>query len=522
MDILTKLNAQLRAMWERSSVGYRAALIAAAVVSLITIVGVGYWASRPQYMPLASDLTPAEAARIMEKLDAANIPYEKSFSASIIYVPERRYSDATVAAKDVMGVVQADDDGSGSSLWDPDMKEARLLRQKERALAASILRMPSIATADVHIAMPEREIFVSEEKPTKASVVIGMRRGETLSVEQAATIANLVAASVEQLTNENVTVTDANGRTVYPDGSVADQGLSRQYRHKRQVEADLVAKAETILTQMLGPGRAIVRVYADLDFTETERTDVKIDKASAAKTKETIKTSETKGPQVEAVGAAGTGSNLNAAATRNTVPVSTSEETIDTEFDNPRTTDIVRQFGGTVKRLTISAGVDLPQPDPNATPPVPELKIADIEQLIQNAVGFDTTRGDTIAVIRSALPGADNQVVTLVDTPNRWDFYNNLVRNASLGLAAVVALVLGILTIRKLQPMQALRGREEEPSTSRAGLLDELSEQAKQNPEIVSKIVAAWLNTPATIPMPNKAGEEQAAETAPAERRAAA
>jgi flagellar M-ring protein FliF len=452
----------------------------------------------------------------LEKLDAENIPYKKSFSASTVYVPERRWNDAMLAVKDVIGDVGRQNTAPGSSIWDdPSTKKDRLLREKENALAKTILRMSDVASVDVHIALPDPTPFVRDRAEPKASVVIGPRRGGVFAPEQAATIAALVAGSVEGLAVEQVTVSDLEGHTIYPNAMVTDRGLTRQYQYRRQVEADLAAKAETMLAQMLGPGRAIVRVNADIDFTETERTDEQIDPKGGAKVQEDITSIETKGNETAAAGPAGTASNLTPAAARNTTPSSHKEETIKTVYSIGKTTDTVRQFGGVIKRLTVSALVDLQPADPNATPPVAGVKAQDVEALIKQAVGFDDERHDEITVLPAPLAGSTAGIVTLVETLNRWDLYNKLVRNASLGLAALVALVLGLLLIRKLQPMQALARSAEAPAEERSSVLAELAAQAQQNPELVSKIVAAWLTTPATIRMPD-------ASTQTPRRRAAA
>ncbi len=514
MDFLTSLRQQLQAIWRRSSVGYRTALVAASVLSVATVVGVGWWASQPQYMPLATELSPAEAAKVVEKLEAANIPYTKSFSASTISVPESKYGDATVAVKDlgVLGDLPVNEESIGSSLWvDPDMKKELVIGAKERALEASISRMKSITVADVHIAMPESNPFARDRRDPKASVVLEIRRGEVLSPEQATTIATLVAGSIEGLSPESVSVTDTEGRTIYPNPSLADGGLARQYQFKQQFEANLAAKAESMLAEMLGAGRAIVRIAAELDFTETTRTEMRIDKDTSAKKSENITTKEEKGQKEIAQGPAGTGSNLSVAQNRTDLPRSMKEETIETVWENGRVEDTVREYGGEVKRLTVSALVDLPDPQANSTSPGRTIDLTTVEGIIKNAIGFSDTR-DTITVVDSELVGIETGVTTLVDTLNRWDFYNNLIRNASLGVAAIVALVLGLLLIRKLQPIAALKATRESTDDERNSLIAELTSQAKDNPEIVSKIVSAWLSSPSTIAMPT-AGEERAKPT---------
>jgi flagellar M-ring protein FliF len=520
MDFLTNLRQQILAIWQRSNPAYRVALVASTVLSIATIAGVGWWASRPQYMPLANNLTPAQAAKVVEKLEGANIPFKKSFSASVISVPEHQFADATVAVRDlgVVGDLPAPEQSIGDSVFvDPDMKRELVRAAKERALEASIMRLKSVSFADVHIAMPDPEPFARDRREPKATVLVGVQRGEVFSPEQAITIATLVASSVEGLVTDNVSVTDTEGRTIHPSPQLADGGLTRQYQYKQRLEAELAAKAETMLAEMLGPGRAIVRVNADLDFTETTRTQRKYDTEGSAKEQEDILTEEEQGTVDVAQGAAGTAANLSTQANRNSLPRSKKTEKITTTWKNGEIVDTVQEYGGSIKRLTVSALVDLPDPDPNAAPNTPVIDKLQVENIIRNALGFLDERNDKIEVVPTELVGIETGVTTLVDTLNRWDFYNNLVRNASLGLAAVVALILGLLLIRKLQPVTALRGAADRvPEADRTSMVAELSAQAKENPELVSKIVAAWLNASNTVPI-----RPEMAEREPLQRKAA-
>lgn len=497
MNFLNNLLQQLRSLWNRSSRAYRAGLVGAIAVGLATVVGVGYWSSRPQYMPLVDSMSASETAEVVSKLAAANIPYQLNFSASAVSVPSGLWNEAKLAIKDVVSESSVVAPSSDISFMQSPLEmRQRQLREKERLLAASILRYPAIRHADVHLAIPEPTPFERQQKNPTASVVLDLKPGSTFTLEHAASIAAMVSASVEGMSVESVTVTDTTGRSYSSQALTADGGLSRQFEYRRRLEADLAAKAEDMLTQMLGPGRAVVRVTADLDFTETERVETTPDKSTQVKKKEDIENKESMGGVVRAQGAAGVVANnlAGGGGATGSTPTSDKEKRTTTEYDFGEKVDRVRIPGGKVERLTIAALVDLPKADPNATPPIEAVDPKVVENLIKQAVGFVDDR-DGITVMPSAVTGLGTDITTMVDTLDRWEFYNNLVRNASLGLAAVVALVLGLLLIRKLQPLGLTQRMIEKPVADRSTAMAELTAQVQQNPEVVSKIVAAWLNS---------------------------
>ena len=521
MGFLRNLVEQLRALWRRSSVAYRSALVAMSVLAVLTIAGVGWWSSRPQFMPLAKDLSPSEAALMVDKLQAVNIAHRLDFSGSTVLVPKAQWNEARLATRDVAPAVAPDSSlARGSILDDPTMNHFRVLREKERALEHSILRMHAIDSVDVHVALPEWTPFERDRKEPTASVVLGLRRSASFSPEQAATVAAMVAASVEGLSVEKVTVTDLEGRVLSAQGTFAEGGFVQQYEYRKRVEADLSAKAETMLAQMLGPGRAIVRVTADIDFTETERVEHLYDEGSQVKLSEYVTSKTTTRPADNSRGVAGVASNLTATAPLTAVaPISEDEESTDTQYAHATTTDTVRIRGGSVKRLTVAAMVDLAAASPDQTPVATPVDQQQIEKVVKQAVGFDTERGDQVEVLVTKLNGVIPDVDPTLRTLDRWELYSNLVRNASLGVAAVIALILGILLIRHIKPIALHERRLESLAAERSALLAELSAHAERNPEVVSRIVSSWLAADASHEMSK--GRAEGGERSQSARRAA-
>ena len=493
MSFLKNTYEQILNQWERSAVAQRVMFSAITAIAVIAVISIGWWSSRPQYIPFAENLSPSRMAELKTALDAKGIANKMNFSGSGILVPSARWNDAQIAAGDEFAnAFPSDNVASSTIIGDPTESANRILKTKEQSLEASLMRFKAIEHADVQIAAPEWSPFVSERNPTTASVVLGIRASNVFTADHAATVVAMVARSVEGLAPSNVTVTSLDGRTLY-GGSTADVTIERNHDYRTRLEADLAAKAQIILTEMLGENKSIVRVTADVDFTETTREDVVFDPDSKVKTSEEIENSKTTTITSVPTGVAGTGSNVNPANVASTAsPALQDKESTKTEYQNGSTTDTVRIAPGVINRLTIAAIIELPDSTASAdgTPAAPAIDETRIKAVIQNAVGFDSTRGDQIEVLVAPLVGVQLTEIPIVPGQN-WEWLTTLVANASLGIAAIVALLLGTKVVKKMEPIST-PGVTAEPARDR--LLSELSEQAKQNPELISNILSAWLN----------------------------
>ncbi|MGB6042302.1 MAG: flagellar basal-body MS-ring/collar protein FliF, partial [Pirellulales bacterium] len=443
----------------------------------------------------ATDLDPSEAAEIVSKLNAEGIKTKMNFSGSSVLVPKQQWSQARLVAGDRLGSSFTDSSEMDNSfLADPSMNHFRILRRREDALARSIMRMDSVSNATVHIARPEPTPFIKEQSPTTASVVLELRTGAVVTQEQSAAVVAMVAGSIEGLLPDNVTVMDSRGRILSGKYLSANSDIASQFEFRRKLEADLATKSQAMLSEMLGTGQAIVRVTADIDFTRKERMETFYDPDGKVKTSERITSKSKSGGDTTGAGAAGTAANLaGRGGARQAVPISEKEEENDTEYENAKTVNTVTEAGGTIKRLTIAAMVDL-SGDTEQQGKANVVTQEQVEGLIKQAVGFDTQRGDSIEVVSTSFAASGPADGEDPYEAEKWNNYTALARNSSLGLAAVVALILGLLILKKLRPISLPRGdREATISIDRTRVLTALSAQARDNPEVVSSILAAWL-----------------------------
>jgi flagellar M-ring protein FliF len=144
----------------------------------------------------------------------------------------------------------------------------------------------------------------------------------------------------------------------------------------------------------------------------------------------------------------------------------------------------------------VAALVDL-TPEEKDGAKTPSMTLAEAQDIIKQAVGFKTGR-DEIKVTQVRLPGAvpDTLPEQEWETMQRWQTIANLVRQSSLGIAALAALVMGWMVLKRLRPAPPgtpPAPAEVEPTPEKNPMLERLSLTAQQNPEALARILANWL-----------------------------
>jgi flagellar M-ring protein FliF len=477
-------------------------LIVVAALGVLAAVGVVAYLSRTEFVAVYRDLAPDEAGAMRTTLTGQNIPVELSADGSAVLVPRERLAEAKVA---LAGSGLPTRGGKGYELFDetslmttPFVQSVNYQRALQAELARSISQLESVQSARVLIARPEPSPFVRDQKQPTASVIIKLKAGATMARAAAASVVSLVARSVEGLKPENVTVVDSGGRLLSdPHAGDRDTLPTPHLEYRRELEAYLAEKAEKVLAQHLGPGRAVVQVSADINFQhakESQRTFWPDGRVVRTERTQTSKSTGT-GPR----GIAGATSNVARAG--GTVPgaggsgSTSSDETIQTDYALSETLRELEDRMGAVTRLSIAALVDLnPQAEGQ-----PIISAADATELIQRAVGFRSGR-DEVKVTNAKLTGPigppepDEALVQL----QKMQAYVGLARNICLALAAfLVVLIVALLALRRRrvpEPAPAPTAPSEEER--RKAELDRLIEMARTDPDRVAAVFRAMLGAP--------------------------
>lgn len=502
MEFLRRLWQQLRDIWQGMPLPRRVLLVLVTTLSVAVIVGVGYWAAIPDYAVLYSGLTLEDAGAVTNKLQSLGISYRLTGDGTTIRVPadQTRQLRVNLAAeglpvKGTKGFEIFDESPLGMT---PFVQHVNFGRALQAELAKTIMQIEPVAFARVHIVRPDPSPFVREQKPTTASVVLKLKPGAALNRGTAHSIVALVSRSVEGLLPERVTLVDTNGRVLSdPRGSEAEAVPGTQLEYRRELEAYLSSKAEDMLSQLLGAGRAVVRVTADVDFKRVREKRETYNPEDRVITSEKVTTSKTTSAAPAARGLAGTASNLKLVPGAVTPDVGgkSQEETIQTDYAVSKTVRELEDRIGSVERLTIAAMLDLSPRDEAASADGKRLTLPEAQDIIKQAVGFKKDRDEIkvteVRMSGGAAAGAEAEAQEM----QRWQFYVNLVRNGSLGVAALVALLLGFLFMRRLRevppPLVAAPETPKEPP-----LLEQLATVARRDPAAAAQVLDRWMREP--------------------------
>jgi flagellar M-ring protein FliF len=289
---------KISAVWQKIGLVQRALLVGLLLTFVAACALLTYWARRPDMRMLYQEIAPEEAAKITEKIGEKGVVYELRNGGTSIYVPrEQVYQLRLDMAKEGLPIGEQ----GGYKIFDnekigisPFVQSVNLKRALQEELAKSIQMIDGVVHARIHIVSPEQTLFTSDAGNTTASVVLRLRPGYKLSSLNIAAITHLVSGSVEGLTSENVTVVDSQGNLLSStsDSSIASEaGTVQDYRER--VEENLSKKVEDMLTTVLGPGRATVRVSAIIDMNSVSTVTEKLDPKGVIVKEEITNTSET-------------------------------------------------------------------------------------------------------------------------------------------------------------------------------------------------------------------------------------
>jgi flagellar M-ring protein FliF len=490
-----------RAIWQNISLVQRALLIAIVLTFIIAGALLTRWASMPEMGVLYSNLNPEEAAKITEKISENNIDYELHNGGTTIYVPKRTiYQLRLDMAKEGLpvgaqgGYKIFDNEKIGVS---PFVQNVNLKRALQEELAKSIQMIDGVDYARIHIVSTEKSIFASQAEDTTASVVLRLRGGHRLTNLNIAAITHLIAGAVEGLKSENVTVIDSQGRLLSreSDETVAN-GAGTIQDYKERVELNLAEKVEDMLTAVLGPGRATVKVSAIIDMTNINLLTESYDPSKKVATKEEIKSnSETEAGSVPAEGEPVIPGGIK------------KDETIVTEYAVGKTVEQKVDLPGEIKSLTVAAFVDLSPADANGAEDESEaakiMELSDVEEIIRNAIGLKET--DSLKVVHAKFHRPAEQLVD--EELSKWPRYMAIARQVSLGIMAICALlVLRMFSGAKKKAASTATAGELPGAEEATGLLpaeaggsgplvlrSQIAHTLQNNPEEAKQLFSSWL-----------------------------
>ncbi len=285
------------------------------------------------------------------------------------------------------------------------------VRATQGELARTIGWLTEIDTARVHIVMPEKRLFASDQDQTRASIVLKVIPGRRLNSGQVQGIVHLVASSVAGLSPQNVTIVDTGGKmlTKAMDDESGSALTSSQLEYQRSLESDMEGRIQSILEPVVGEGNVIARVSAEVDFTRIEKTEERFDPDGVVVRSEQKSVEKSTGGAM-AAGVPGVLSNTPGEGDAQVVKSNPAGSQRQNEVINYEISKVVSKTilpSGIIKKLSISVLLN----SKNETTTTDEGEVSSsyvartedemkkFEGLIKGAIGFTSERGDTVAVI---------------------------------------------------------------------------------------------------------------------------
>lgn len=421
-------------VWQRASLLHRVLLLTivlACVGAAALLIG---WARKPQMSLLYSGLSRQDAAKVVDKIRDADIPYELKEGGTTVFVPEEEIyglrlnmASEGLPAADQVGYRILDNEKLGTS---PFSQRVNYIRALEGELARTIRMIDGVASARVHVVRSDAALFTGREQQRSATVVVRLKAGKRLTDRNVAAIVHLLAGSVDGLSPENVVVVDGRGNLLSGEGKTdLARGAGTFLDYKSRVEQYLARKAEDMLTAVLGPNRASVQVDATIDTTRILQKITTYDKDNKVVAKEEIKSSSaTTPPASQTQGAAGGDKKEDTTMSDYLVG-----ETIKEQQDLP----------GQIQDLSVAVVVDLSPPEKAegeaGAAPAALLKKPDVEEIVQRATGakkenITVTEASFYRPVETGAEAADEGFFNK-------DFLLALGRRVSLGILVIGALL---------------------------------------------------------------------------------
>jgi flagellar M-ring protein FliF len=544
----------------------RKALLVGGLLLLLTVIGLSaMWSARPDYRVLFSNLNDKDGGAVVAQLTKMNIPYRFSEGGGAVLVPADLVHDVRLKLAQTglpkgstVGFELMDNARFGTTQFQERLNFQRGL---EGELVRSITALSAVETARVHLALPNQNGFFRDQQKPSASVLLTLHGGQTLDRAQIAGIVHLVSASVPELSPKAVSVLDQTGAMLSDANDGGGIGLdSSQVQHVARIEALYNKRILDLLEPIVGRDNLRAQVTAELDFSQSESTteEFKPNQGGVAAAVRSAQVSENgsggAGGGALASGVPGAATNQPQAAA--SAPVSGTAQAMQsaqggqggalgaggrrdavTNYEIDKTVRVTRAAAGAIRRLAVAVVVNhrtsTDKKGQTQSQPLTPEEIDKLVSLVQETVGFNQQRGDTVRVINApfkALALDKTEAVPLWKQPQTLEMVRTLAVPlvlGALGLALVFGVIRPVLRDLRLdkarEPAHALAGSplyqlntvvddatalpalgtdrslvtlagpRQEPSDSDKRL-EAVRQMVRTNPTSVARILRGWAN----------------------------
>jgi len=469
--LATSSNALARAREAIDQPGFRRAfptLLATltAVAAIVLYIGM----QKPEMTTLYSSLSENEKSRVLNALKNMGVEVQLDPATGEILVPADEYHQSRISLA-AQGLPEfAGDDASNLENLplgiSRSVEGVRLRQVQESELAKSITEISSVKAARVHLALPEKSVFVRDQTPPTASVFVSLKNGRKLEKTQVLAITNLVSASIPAMSPNNVSIIDQFGNLLSNAPDDPDQVLAdNQLEYRMRLENIYRNRIQSLVTPIVGSNNVNAQVNLEIDFTRREVSQEIVDPDASATLSEQSSLNVT--AKKEAIGIPGAISNeppqeatvnqeenqagaaLNQAGRSDAEKFETKSSTELKNYENSKTFETVKNPSNVITRIDAALLIrDRKVIDPETQEvtyqPVSEEVIEELKSLVKSALGIKLDRGDTLTVTSQPfVEEFDGFEVKWYETP--W--FRSTIENTLL------VLLIGIVSLGVVRPM---------------------------------------------------------------------
>ncbi|WP_051327924.1 flagellar basal-body MS-ring/collar protein FliF [Desulfatirhabdium butyrativorans] len=513
---LQKSREQLRATFSALSLTKKVTLFSVIGLILAGLIVVTSISSRPEYQVLYTGLSPEDSGVILGKLKEKKIPFRIGQNGASILVPKEKVYETRMELAS-QGLPQGG--GIGFEIFDGTklgMSEFMQNVNYQRALQGELMRtinqIEEIDSSRVHIVMSSRSLFIENESPAQASVVVKLKPQKRLKPDQVKGIVHLVSSSVAGLKPDQVTVVDTFGNMLSEkirEEDVYAKARAEQLEYQDRIERSMETRVLTMLEQALGPGKAIVRVASSMDFRKQEKTEERYyPDNKVPRSEQVYQESSSKQEKSQPSGVPGTpaalAGNLGSNAA-NASPAATSEKREQTtNYEIGKLISKTVEPAGKMTGLSVAVLVDgnyktVTGENGKVTyeyvPRTPE-EMEKLKNIVMRAVNLNGSRGDEVEVVNIPFDNPDLKPIQEAREPGWIEVLKRYASYFQYGFSLLFLLLSFVFVVRPLVQWITL------PKTRLAG--EDMAEELPHSPSpgelpMVQKASHLLTDNPATL-----------------------
>lgn len=408
-------------------------LMVASAAAVAILVAMVLWAKAPDYRTLFSNLSDQDGGAIVSQLTQMNVPYRFADNGGALEVPADKVHELRLRLAQLglpkggsVGFELLDQEKFGISQFSEQVNYQRAL---EGELSRTIETLGPVKSARVHLAMPKPSLFVREQKSPSASITVNLEPGRALDEGQISAVVHLVSSAVAGLPPGNVTLVDQGGHLLTQSNTSARDLNDAQLKYTADVEGRVQRRIEAILGPIVGNGNVHAQVTAQVSFDNKEQTDEQYrpngDASQAAIRSRQVSESDQSGSPypggvpgalsntpapapsapitTQPANQTANGQNAQNGASRTTTTSGphNSQRSETSNFEVDRTIMHTKKNVGDVQRLSVAVVVNYRNLPTGKPLPLTNDQMKQIEDLTREAMGFSSTRGDTLNVVNS-------------------------------------------------------------------------------------------------------------------------